>query len=112
MNTYEIVINFNYIRILFYILSIYIYIYLFLIYFILYATRLIEKHESELRQARRQVSLVGSPDLEEGPNSEMTEEMFYECLEAYHDKQDRADEDMRVSKNLQKKAVMEKPKVV
>jgi len=72
--------------------------------------RMIEKHESELRQARRQVSLMGNPDLEEGPNSEMTEEMFYECLEAYHDKQDRVDEDMRVSKNLQKKAVHEKPK--
>lgn len=72
--------------------------------------KLEEQHANAIKSARRSIAFVGSPDLEEGPMSELTEEMFYECVEAELDKQDRFEEDLRVSKDLLKTAAMTKPK--
>lgn len=72
--------------------------------------KLEEQHAQEIKLARRSMAFIGSPDLEEGPTSELTEEMFYECMEAELDKQDRFEEDLRVSKDLLKTAAITKPK--
>ena len=69
-----------------------------------------DHHEKALQSARRSMAFVGSPDLEEGPRSELTEEMFYECMEAALDKQDRFEEDLRISKDLIKSSATTKPK--
>jgi len=72
--------------------------------------KLTEKHEEAIQAARRTMAFVGSPDLQEGPMSELTEEMFYECVEAELDKQDRFEEDIRVSKDLLQSAQSKKLK--
>lgn len=51
-----------------------------------------------MRQAvdsvKSKISFVGSPDFEEGPQSSITEEEFFDAVEAELDKQDRIVEDV------------------
>ena len=47
-----------------------------------------------MANAQRSKAFIGSPDFEEGPESGLTEEEFFDAVEAELDKQDRLTEDI------------------
>nr|XP_039251788.1 ceramide transfer protein-like isoform X1 [Styela clava] len=73
--------------------------------------RLEEQLRHAVESAKQKITFAGSPDFEEGPQSTITEEEFFDAVEAELDKQDKIVEDREHSKKLQKAAI-EKEKTV
>ena len=63
-----------------------------------------EQHRESLAQMRKNVAFVGSPDFQEGPHSGLTEEEFYDAVEAELEKQDRFSQDLESSRNKLREA--------
>ena len=63
-----------------------------------------EQYEKSLAQAKKNVAFIGSPDFQEGPHSGLTEEEFYDAVEAELEKQDRFTQDLERSRNKLREA--------
>lgn len=66
--------------------------------------RLEEQYRINMANAQRSKAFIGSPDFEEGPESGLTEEEFFDAVEAELDKQDRLTEDLVRSRSLLREA--------
>lgn len=63
-----------------------------------------ERYRDSLAHARKNASFIGSPDYEEGPHSGITEEEFFDAVEAELDKQDRFTQDLERSRSKLREA--------
>ena len=60
--------------------------------------------QESLAHARKSASFIGSPDYQEGPFSGLTEEEFFDAVEAEMDKQDRFSQEMEQSRSKLREA--------
>ena len=63
-----------------------------------------EQYAQSLAMAKKNIRFIGSPDFEEGPHSGLTEEEFYDAMEAELDKQDKFTQDLERSRNKLREA--------
>nr|CAB3232709.1 collagen type IV alpha-3-binding protein-like [Phallusia mammillata] len=63
-----------------------------------------EQYSVSLAAAKKNVAFLGSPDFEEGPQSGLTEEEFFDAVEAELDRQERVNKDIEHSRSLIREA--------
>ncbi|XP_076808693.1 ceramide transfer protein-like [Clavelina lepadiformis] len=63
-----------------------------------------EQYRISLAMAKKNLAFIGSPDYEEGPQSGLTEEEFFECVETELDRQERFSQDIERSRSLLREA--------
>jgi len=63
-----------------------------------------DQYRVSLNAAKRNAAFVGSPDFEEGPQSGLTEEEFFDAVEAELDRQERVTQDREHSRSLLREA--------